>query len=571
MDNIISHCATWAALKAHQQDLAPVHLRDLFALDSQRFEHFSIEASGLLLDYSKNRITSETLTLLQRLATEAKLQEWIIRLFQGENINNTEQRAALHIALRNRSNRPIKVNGKDVMPEVNAVLAKMRRFSDAVRDGEWRGSTGKSIESIVNIGIGGSDLGPAMVTKALKAYHHPRLRCYFVSNVDAAHLGETLAELDPETTLFIIASKTFTTQETLLNARSARQWLINKLGYEKAVAKHFVAISTAKEKVSEFGIDPVNMFEFWDWVGGRYSLWSAIGLPIAVMISQDNFEQLLGGAHELDKHFETAPLLKNMPVLMGLIDVWYSSFFGATTQAILPYDYTLALFPAYLQQLVMESLGKRVTRDGNSVDYPTCPIVWGAPGNNGQHAFYQLLHQGTHLVPADFIIAIESQRNLQGHQEAVLSNALAQSHALMMGRNMEETRSALEISPHLLQNGVNKSLSKEENEKFKALTQQLPHRVFPGNQPTNTLVYKKLTPYILGTLLALYEHKVFVQSVCWGINPFDQWGVELGKQVASTLLPMLQADQEKTAHQRDSSTEGLLNYIRSTYRRRATI
>jgi len=562
MNNLISHCATWAALIAHQKNLAQVHLRDLFTLDSQRFEHFSIQTSGLLLDYSKNRITSETLTLLQRLATEAKLQEWIARLFQGEKINNTEQRAALHIALRNRSNRPIQVNGKEVMPEVNAVLAKMRRFSDAVRNGEWRGYTGKTIESIVNIGIGGSDLGPAMVTRALKAYHHPRLHCYFVSNVDATHLGETLAELDPETTLFIIASKTFTTQETLINAQSARQWLINKLGNEKAVAKHFVAISTATEKVSEFGIEPVNMFEFWDWVGGRYSLWSAIGLPIAVMISQDNFEQLLGGAHELDKHFETAPLLKNMPVLMGLIDVWYSSFFGATTQAILPYDYTLALFPAYLQQLVMESLGKRVTRDGNRVDYPTAPIVWGAPGNNGQHAFYQLLHQGTHLVPADFIIAIESQHNLQGHQEAVLSNALAQSHALMMGRNTEETQSALDIPPHFLQNGANKSLSKEKNEKFKALTQQLPHRIFLGNQPTNTLVYKKLTPYILGTLLALYEHKVFVQSVCWGINPFDQWGVELGKQVASTLLPTLQAEQEKTTHRRhDSSTEGLLNYI----------
>jgi len=395
----------------------------------------------------------------------------------------------------------------------------------------------------VNIGIGGSDLG---------TYHHPRLQSYFVSNVDGAHLSETLAKLDPETSLFIIASKTFTTQETMLNARSARQWLINKLGNDKAVAKHFVAISTATQKVTEFGIDSAHQFEFWDWVGGRYSLWSAIGLPIALMIGQDNFEQLLDGAHELDKHFETAPLLKNLPVLMGLIDVWYSSFWGATTQAILPYDYTLALFPAYLQQLVMESLGKRVTREGNRVDYPTSSIIWGAPGNNGQHAFYQLLHQGTHLVPADFIIALDSQHDLPGHQEAVLSNALAQTHALMMGRNIEETRAELEILKST-------SLQKGEIGKF----DKLPHRVFPGNQPTNTLLYKKLTPAVLGKLIALYEHKVFVQSVCWGINPFDQWGVELGKQVASILLPTLQTDQEKTAHLGyDSSTKGLLNYIK---------
>ena len=552
MDKLINQGTAWAALKKHQKYLAPVHLRDLFALDSQRFERFSIETCGLFLDYSKNRLTNDTLTLLQHLATEANLADWIARMFQGEKINNTERRAALHIALRNRSNCPISVDGKDVMYDVNAVLAKMRLFSNAVRDGKWRGYTGKPIESIVNIGIGGSDLGPAMVTRALNTYHHPRLQSYFVSNVDGAHLSETLAKLDPETSLFIIASKTFTTQETMLNARSARQWLINKLGNDKAVAKHFVAISTATQKVTEFGIDSAHQFEFWDWVGGRYSLWSAIGLPIALMIGQDNFEQLLDGAHELDKHFETAPLLKNLPVLMGLIDVWYSSFWGATTQAILPYDYTLALFPAYLQQLVMESLGKRVTREGNRVDYPTFSIIWGAPGNNGQHAFYQLLHQGTHLVPADFIIALDSQHDLPGHQEAVLSNALAQTHALMMGRNIEETRAELEILKST-------SLQKGEIGKF----DKLPHRVFPGNQPTNTLLYKKLTPAVLGKLIALYEHKVFVQSVCWGINPFDQWGVELGKQVASILLPTLQTDQEKTAHLGyDSSTKGLLNYIK---------
>jgi len=538
MSNLISHSAVWAALKTHQTYIAPIHLRELFALDSQRFERFSVKACGLLLDYSKNRLTAETLDLLQQLAVEARLQDWIVRLFQGDKVNNTEQRAALHIALRNRSNRPILVDGKDVMPDVNAVLAKMRKFSDSVRDGEWRGYTGKKIESVVNIGIGGSDLGPAMVTRALKAYHHPRLRSYFVSNVDATHLGEILDELDPETTLFIIASKTFTTQETLLNSRSARQWLINHLGDDKAVAKHFVAVSTATEKVIDFGIDPANMFEFWDWVGGRYSLWSAIGLPIVVMIGMDHFEEFLDGAHQLDQHFETAPFEQNLPVLMGLIGLWYSNFFGANSQAVLPYDYSLSLFPAHLQQLIMESLGKRVTRDGERLDYSTCPIIFGAPGNNGQHAFYQLLHQGSHCVPADFLIAIESQYELAGHQDAVLSNALAQTHALMMGRNPEETKQAL------------------------VSNETLPHRVFMGNQPTNTLVYQKMTPQVLGTLIALYEHKVFVQGICWGINPFDQWGVELGKQVASTLLPALQSEDADTV-EHDLSTDGLLKYIKA--------
>jgi len=549
MTALISQSAIWTTLKKHQQELATVQIRDLFALDNQRFERFSIETCGFLLDYSKNRLTNDTLTLLFQLAQEVKLQEGIARLFRGEKVNNTEQRAALHIALRNRSNHPILVDGKDVMPEVNAVLAKMRQFSESVREGKWRGYTGKPIEAVVNIGIGGSDLGPAMVTRALKRYHHSRLRSYFVSNVDGTHLGETLAELNPETTLFIIASKTFTTQETLLNAQSARQWLINKLGDEKAVAKHFVAVSTATQKVTEFGMDPKNMFEFWDWVGGRYSLWSAIGLPIAVMIGMDNFEALLAGAHELDQHFETAPFENNLPVLMGLIGVWYSSFFGATTQAILPYDYSLELFPAHLQQLIMESLGKRVTCEGESIDYPTSPIIWGAPGNNGQHAFYQLLHQGTHLIPADFIVAIESQYDLPGHQEAVLSNALAQTQTLMKGRTVEETRQAL--------------FSKAADEQL----QQLPHRVFPGNQPSNTLIYQKLTPTILGKLIALYEHQVFVQALCWNINPFDQWGVELGKQVANTLLATLQTNQQSVATSdseiRDPSTYGLLNYIKT--------
>ena len=547
MNTLISQSAAWAALKTHQQYLATVHLRDLFALDNHRFERFSIETCGLLLDYSKNRLTSETLTLLQQLAQTAQLSDWIARLFHGDQVNNTEERAALHIALRNRSNTPIQVDGQDVMPQINAVLAKMRQFSDSIRQGEWRGYTGKPIKAIVNIGIGGSDLGPAMVTRALKAYHHPRLRAYFVSNVDGTHLGAQLAELDAETTLFIVSSKTFTTQETLLNANSARKWLINQLGDDQAVAKHFVAVSTARQKVTEFGIDPANMFEFWDWVGGRYSLWSAIGLPIVIMIGMDNFTELLAGAHELDNHFATASWEKNLPVLMGLIEIWYSSFLGATSQAVLPYDYTLELFPAYLQQLAMESLGKRVTRGGDLVNYSTSPIIWGTLGNNGQHAFYQLLHQGTHLIPTDFIVAIESQYNELGQQHAVLSNVLAQSHTLMKGRNAEETRLALSHS----------DLAAE------TINHQLPHRIFPGNQPSNLFVYHKLTPKILGTLIAAYEHKVFVESVCWGINPFDQWGVELGKQVANLLLPEL--TQPQSAHSYDASTDSLLNYIK-TYR-----
>jgi len=544
MDNLISQSPTWAALQHHQKYLAQFTMRDLFALDNQRFEKFSLETNGLLFDYSKNRLTEDTLQLLQQFASDIELKHWITRLFQGEKVNNTEQRAALHIALRNRSNTAIQFENQNVMPQVNAVLAKMREFSKAVHHQQWRGYTGKPIQSIVNIGIGGSDLGPAMVVRALKRYQQPKLRGYFVSNVDSSHLAETLAEINPETTLFVVASKTFTTQETLLNARSARQWLINHLGDEAAVAKHFVAISTAQEKVIEFGIDPNNIFEFWDWVGGRYSLWSAIGLSIALLIGMDNFEELLTGAHELDQHFATAPVEQNLPILMGLIEFWYTNFWGVTSQAILPYDFTLELLPAYLQQLAMESLGKRVTRAGKAVDYPTAPILWGAPGNNGQHAFYQLLHQGTQMLPADFIVAIESQYQLPGHQEAVLSNALAQTHVLMKGRNAEETRDSLQQKS---------ALPPEE------LNSLIAHRLFLGNQPTNTLVYQKLTPRLLGTLIALYEHKVFVESVCWGINPFDQWGVELGKQVANSLLPELTSTEPAGGY--DASTDGLLKYI----------
>lgn len=536
MKTSITQSISWKKLQAHYENIQSIHLRELFAQDNQRFEKFSLESCGLLLDYSKNRLTSETLHLLTEFATEVKLQEWINRMFQGEIINDSEKRAALHIALRNQSNTPILVNGSDVMPDVNAVLSKIQTFVNKIHEGQWLGYTGKAIDTIVNIGIGGSDLGPLMVTQALNNYHHPCLSAFFVSNVDSAQLAKILKVVNPETTLFIVASKTFTTQETMLNANSARTWLINKLGDKKAIAKHFVAVSTAEKQVIEFGIDPVNMFAFWDWVGGRYSLWSAIGLAIAVMIGMDNFNRLLAGAHALDNHFKTAPFDKNLPVIMGLIGVWYTNFFAAKTHAVLPYDFSLEYFPNYLQQLVMESLGKQVTRANNAVDYATCPITWGALGNNGQHAFYQLLHQGTQLVPADFIIAIDSQYALPQHQEAVLSNALAQTLALMQGRNAEETQRA----------GVDETI--------------LPHRVFPGNQPTNTLVYQKLTPEILGSLIALYEHKTFVQSVCWQINPFDQWGVELGKQVANTLLPELTGQYAGGRY--DASTDGLLTYIK---------
>jgi len=541
----INHSPIWQQLKTHQHSLATTHMRQLFAEDEQRFQHFSLESCGLLLDYSKHLITQETIKLLTDLAREAQLAEWIQRMYQGEKVNHTENRAALHIALRNQSQQPIMVDGKDVMPDVNAVLKKMRHFTESVRSGQWKGYTGKSIDTIVNIGIGGSDLGPAMVTRALRAYHHPRLNSHFISNVDATHWAEISVKLNPETTLFIVASKTFTTQETMLNANSARAWFVEKTGDESVIAKHFVAVSTAQEKVIEFGINPQEMFEFWDWVGGRYSLWSAIGLSTAIMIGMDNFELLLAGAHDMDQHFLTAPFEQNMPALLGLIDVWYSNFFGEETRAVLPYDFSLELFPAYLQQLVMESLGKHVNRDGQMVEYTTCPIIWGAPGNNGQHAFYQLLHQGTHLVPCDFIIAIESQYSLPGHQDAVLSNALAQAHSLMMGRTRQETVLALNQS----------GLSEE------SLALQLPHRIYRGNQPSNTLMYQKLTPNILGALIALYEHKTFVQSVIWNINPFDQWGVELGKEMASKLLPELHHPKLTQGH--DNSTDSLLNYIKA--------
>ncbi len=534
------HSQAWKALQTHQHSLKNTHLRDLFAQNPQRFEQLSMQTCGILFDYSKNRLSAETLTLLQGLAQDSGLNDWRERLFNGAVVNNTEQRAALHVALRNRSDRPIQVDGHNVMPKVNQVLDKMRRFCHTVREGEWLGHTGKPIQSIVNIGIGGSDLGPKMVTEALDNYRHPRLHTYFDSNLDAAQLNHILSIVDPETTLFIVASKTFSTQETLTNARSARQWLLEHLQDDSAVSKHFVAVSTHTERVKAFGIDPENMFEFWDWVGGRYSLWSAIGLSVAVTIGMDNYLRLLSGAHAMDEHFRTAPLEQNMPVLLGLIGVWYTNFWQTRTQAILPYDYALKLLPFYLQQLEMESNGKRVTREGQAVEYNTCPVVWGTAGNNGQHAYYQLLHQGTQLIPADFIVAVHSQADKYGHQNPVLANALAQTRALMLGRNSEETRAAL---------------GDECDEAH------LPHRLFPGNQPSNLLMYQTLTPDILGSLIALYEHKVFVQSVCWGINPFDQWGVELGKQMAAELLPALEGQADASHY--DGSTQGLLAFIQS--------
>ena len=535
----------WKRLQAHYPNIEAMHMRDMFAEDTQRFEKFSLKFDEILFDYSKHRITPTTMELLVELAQRTGLQKKVKQMFSGEPINTTEQRPALHIALRNRSNRPILVAGQDVMPQVNNVLGKMRTFSQKVRDGLWLGATGQPITDVVNIGIGGSDLGPLMVTEALKPYGHKRLNVHFVSNVDATHLVEVLKLVKPETTLFLIASKTFTTQETMTNAHSARAWLVNALTDETAVSRHFVAISTNRQKVTEFGINPDNMFEFWDWVGGRYSLWSAIGLSIALYIGMDNFEELLTGAHRVDEHFREAPPEKNIPVLMGLLGIWYNNFFGADSHVILPYDQYLHRFPAYFQQGDMESSGKGVTLSGSPVNYSTGPIIWGEPGTNGQHAFYQLLHQGTKLVPADFLAAVESQNPLGLHQQILLSNFFAQPEALMRGKTVEEARMELENE------GVDQN----------RLEQLLPHKVFPGNRPSSSFLYPKLTPRTLGSLIALYEHKIFTQGAIWDINPFDQWGVELGKQLAKKILPELGQSNPVISH--DSSTNGLINYYRT--------
>src|SRR3569832_2463979 len=541
----LTRSTAWAALQSHYEAMRQAHMRDLFAADPDRFAKFSLRFADLLLDYSKNRITEETMALLVNLARQAELRGWIDRMFGGERINFTEDRAVLHVALRNRSNRPIYVDGVDVMRSVNAVLAQMREFTGAVRSGAWRGYTGKALTDVVNIGIGGSDLGPVMVPEALKPYGRDGLRPHFVSFFVGSHISETLRRLDPETTLFVIASKSFTTQETLTNAHSARAWFLARAKDEAAGAKHFVALSTNARDVAAFGIDPRNMFEFWDWVGGRYSLWSAIGLSIALAIGMERFEELLTGAHEMDEHFRSAPFEQNLPVVLALLGIWYNDFFGAETHAILPYDQYLHRFPAYFQQGDMESNGKRVNRDGEVVDYDTGPVIWGEPGTNGQHAFYQLIHQGTRLIPCDFLAPIEPHNPIDDHQRKQLSNFFAQTEALMRGKQANEVRAEL----------VAAGLQGD------ALERLLPHRVFPGNRPSNSIMFQKLTPRSLGTLIALYEHKIFVQGVIWQINSFDQWGVELGKQLAKRILPELEGDHAVTAH--DASTNGLINYYKA--------
>lgn len=541
----LTHSAAWQALSLHQQDIRKKTMRDMFAADSARFDKFSLQIDGLLLDYSKNLITEETLTLLLNLARQSKLHEWIERQFNGDKINTSEARAVLHTALRSPRNANVALDGKNVIADVHRVLDHMRRYSEDVRSGAVRGHTGKKIRHLVNIGIGGSALGPLMACEALKHYGSADLTAHFVSNVDATDIAETLKQLDPETTLFIISSKTFTTQETITNARTARAWLVEHLGSEAAVAKHFAAVSTNLSETSKFGIDPENVFEFWDWVGGRYSLWSAIGLPIALYIGMENFERLLSGGHAMDEHFRQAPLEKNMPVILAMLGIWYGNFFAVGSYAILPYDQYLQHFPAYLQQLEMESNGKRIDRSGNLIDYDTHFTVWGEPGTNGQHSFYQLIHQGTRMVPTDFLAPLSSHNPIGEHHTMLISNCFAQTEALMLGKTETEARAELQ------QQGLSSN----------AIEALLPYKIFPGNRPSNTLLFDKLDPYTLGMLIALYEQKIFVQSVIWNINAFDQWGVEFGKQLANKLLPELRAHETVTTH--DASTNNLINLFRN--------
>ncbi|MES9824830.1 MAG: glucose-6-phosphate isomerase [Candidatus Thiodiazotropha endolucinida] len=539
----INQTDEWMALEKHWAEVEPLQMRDLFQQGPERAEQMSIRQCGIMLDYSKNRINARSMNLLLELARAVDVDGWRRRMFSGERLNITENRAVLHVALRNRSNQPIWFDGEDVMPSVNAVLQRMEAFSESVRCGDWKGYTGKPISDVVNIGIGGSNLGPLMVCEALKPYQKPDLRMHFVSNVDGTHIVDTVSALDPETTLFIIASKTFTTQETLTNAVTARKWLLDELHDEAAVARHFVAVSTNAEAVSRFGIDTANMFEFWDWVGGRYSLWSAIGLPIAIAIGMRNFFELLEGAHEMDQHFLHADLSENMPVIMALLGIWYIDFAKTRTHAILPYDQYLRYLPDYLQQADMESNGKRVTRFGRPVDYLTGPVVWGTAGTDGQHAYYQLIHQGTQLIPCDFIIPVNSHNETGDHHEKLFANCLAQTEALLRGKTRTEAREEMEQA----------GLEPEQ------IVDLLPHRIFPGNRPSNTLLVDKITPSRLGSLIALYEHKVFIQGVIWRINSFDQWGVELGKQLAGVILPELLDEQQSSRH--DSSTQGLITYF----------
>ncbi len=531
----------WKRLTAHHEVLRGVHMKTLFAQDPRRFERFSARFEEILVDFSKNRITADTLMLLFDLAAQCSLKEAIECMFTGKRINETEDREVLHVALRNRSGAPVVAAGEDIMPAVEAELSRMKAFSEQVRSGAWKGFTGKPIRDIVNIGIGGSDLGPVMVTECLRSYARPGLSVHFVSNVDGTHLAETLKPLDPETTLFMIASKTFTTQETMTNAFSARTWFLERARDSVHVARHFVAISTNTAKVKEFGIHPENMFVFWDWVGGRYSLWSAIGLSIACAVGFDRFEELLKGAHAMDRHFRETPFERNIPVILALIGVWYTNFFGAETEAILPYDQYMHRFPAYFQQGNMESNGKSVDRSGRRVGYATGPVIWGEPGTNGQHAFYQLIHQGTRLVPADFLAPAVSHNPIGSHHPILLSNFFAQTEALMNGKTAEEAAAELRRGGR----------SEEEVRRL------APHKVFEGNRPTNSILFRKLTPRTLGSLIAIYEHKIFVQGVIWNIFSFDQWGVELGKQLAGKILPELGDDRSVATH--DSSTNGLIN------------
>lgn len=529
----------WQALQGHARQLRNLRLRELFEADPQRFARYSLEAAGVFLDYSKNRIVERTLPLLCTLARARGLEARRDAMLAGERTNNTEQRAVLHTALRHRGAEPVRADGQDVMPGVRAVLSRMAAFAEAVHSGAWTGHTGEPITDVVNIGIGGSDLGPQMVCQALAPYSHERLSLHFVSNIDGAHLTEVLQRLRPQTTLFIVASKTFTTQETLANAVAARAWLLASGAGADAVARHFVAASTNTERVTAFGIDPAQMFGFWDWVGGRYSLWSAVGLPIMIAAGTQAFEELLDGAYRMDRHFAEAPLERNLPVLLGLLGIWYRNFFDAASYCIAPYAHGLRRLPAYLQQLEMESNGKSVTRNGDAVSAATCPVIWGEPGTNGQHAFFQLLHQGTDLIPVDFIAALNAQHALADHQRVLLANCFAQSEALMRGKTAEEASQELAAA----------GLPPE------TAAQLLPHKCFPGNRPSNTLLLQDLSPRSLGALIALYEHKVFVQGAIWGVNSFDQWGVELGKQLASRIADEL-GGVASLAH--DSSTAGLI-------------
>ncbi|MEL7159844.1 MAG: glucose-6-phosphate isomerase [Bacteroidota bacterium] len=531
----------WRELSLHAHEMEGRHLRDLFAQDPERFTHFSQTFEDILLDYSKNLITQETLDVLYRLAEECGVRQATEQMFAGATINGTEGRAVLHVALRNRGDKAILVDGKDVMPEVREVLNRMRAFCGRVHAGEHVGYTGKPLTQVVNIGIGGSDLGPVMVTEALKPYRIDGREVYFVSNIDGTHLAEVLKKVDAETTLFLIASKTFTTQETMTNARSARQWFYERGGGAADVAKHFVALSTNEAGVTDFGIDRENMFGFWDWVGGRYSLSSSIGMSIALTVGFDHFTGLLDGLHSMDEHFRHTPLEENLPAKLALIGIWYTNFFGAETEAILPYDQYLHRFPAYFQQGNMESNGKSVDRNGDPVDYQTGPIIWGEPGTNGQHAFYQLIHQGTRLIPCDFIAPATSHNPLGDHHAILLSNFFAQTEALMNGKTARQVAEEL------------KAAGKTDAE----IAELLPFKVFDGNRPTNSLLVKKITPYVLGQLIALYEHKIFVQGVIWNIYSFDQWGVELGKQLAKAILPELEGEAGVNTH--DSSTNGLIN------------